>query len=1686
MGKYKEKHVVVEPHIVCEVEDQIGKRFLFRLKVKWTDKQSKISLESLENVGVWTVKDDKIDLKLHPYRELKMGDELITHQFAITNVSEIPQSLKRELSPEIIEELSDKTKYKISEKDQIQKEDYYLSIHGTAGQDLLNKLNLTKKGEIYPALKIQSSKFGDIIYGISKTVSLSHEEVKKRKKLAQANATYVSFQTLMSDPDPYLPEKDELFFPSWMLSTTGQEEVSTLDLNATIKHYLEQQIEEFTEWDLKTEDYEKEIMDRFKRTRTRTADGRYVTLLPWNEKTANVSENREIALDRLKSLEKNFKKDPAAYGRYKEAIDQMVEAKVIIKVDEDHVMKCNKAVFFPHHAVYKPDRETTKTRVVWDGGAHEGNKNSINQCLESGPNLLPPLQCLLMRSRQGKYLCTADLKKAFFQVALSDKDIIQLFMYWLEEIPDKPGEYKIVIYQFVRLPWGLNCSPFILQAAIRCHGEDIIANLKDEDKIEKIKDILISLYIDDLIKTFNDPEDIKKVLELAFEVLQSGGWEVSKIRSNCEEINKKYNIDPNTGEGLKLFAHKVLGLLYDGEKDTFRPNLANVEKMNLSQPFTRRRALSSLAQFYDPMKLLAPWILTGQVLFQETQRTEKSWDKILKPDLQNKWQKYINSYKLLESYCVPREIVPYRSDFTVHIFSDASKTGYAAVAYVLWHERKESNMLTAMTKIVPDAMKGETTSNRLELMSGGLAIKLKRKIDNSFPGVKIDYTYWMDSMVALWWIYSRKVPFKIFISNRVESILEHSDRTQWRHVAGKENPADIASRGAEAEKFLEEKNLKLWKFGPDWLLHKEQWPDHPHEPVPMSPDQISQYQKEVNTKNSASLHYLPAHVLIFEKHFKPLLYVPKQFPILALSTVHVARWIGRATNGPMNNIYMAYIRNKPLMKQNQEHHWAKWKEGLRIYNLKKWADSMNIPNRTEKDNITFMSRFEYTQLNPPPARRSQVDPEEYDIAKNFLIRETQAYHLSGIYQALKNEVPQDMNQNDSKIVNKYQVRFDQSDQLLKVHGRIISEETEREIEEPSLEQVVNAYFTKVKRDRNSDYQLKTRSQTKPERDQAKEADELLKREEANKKEDTERVELEGNQVFPDPDLTPEEQQLVKEFIDLTEKDHFEGSLKIPNLLKSAHHFEELKLLPDQGIVAESLVRQAHIDCGHGGIHQTMRKLREEYWILHPTKIYNLVKKSCFICRFFTNKLWLIQEGNLPKQSKKVSYPFEYVGIDIAGPLFKVTPLKKIRKGNKIMEVETISDDHEIKATYYALLIVCANTRAVDIQLMTRMSAEAVAAAFETFIHARGKPKYVLSDNAGCFQSVNNAYFDTVSLQLEKKFTGIKWRFIPARAAWWGGQYEIFVRLMKTTLFKICPNLRVHSQLAAYQLLKQIEYCINTRPLYALSNDVNDLQVLTPFKFIRVGPELDEKYDPMDPNLTKEAAIRMKISQSKQVKELWFQLQQEYLNTQRSYHDLRQGYNQPPPKVGDLVLIKVDRKARNFWPIARITELLPNKTNGIIRKVRLQKYCPYEINSQLKKKKFPGVPESKLNADQLRELRGYFKDQRYTYDLRNLVPFELWKGEAEVNEKPIGTVNLLSHVGYLSLGPKVQPIDMFSLCMKTKLSRASHDFSFPSAEALGVFTFIDPPLQRWINSDQFDNQISVANSSYLSLYGHLDK
>jgi hypothetical protein len=61
-----------------------------------------------------------------------------------------------------------------------------------------------------------------------------------------------------------------------------------------------------------------------------------------------------------------------------------------------------------------------------------------------------------------------------------------------------------------------------------------------------------------------------------------------------------------------------------------------------------------------------------------------------------------------------------------------------------------------------------------------------------------------------------------FVANRVNHIQETTNIEDWNHISSKENPADLVSRGVDANVL---RNLSLWWNDPNWLQQVEtSWP----------------------------------------------------------------------------------------------------------------------------------------------------------------------------------------------------------------------------------------------------------------------------------------------------------------------------------------------------------------------------------------------------------------------------------------------------------------------------------------------------------------------------------------------------------------------------------------------------------------------------------------------------------------------------------------------------------------------------------------------------------------------------------------------------------------------------------------------------------------------------------------------
>ncbi len=135
----------------------------------------------------------------------------------------------------------------------------------------------------------------------------------------------------------------------------------------------------------------------------------------------------------------------------------------------------------------------------------------------------------------------------------------------------------------------------------------------------------------------------------------------------------------------------------------------------------------------------------------------------------------------------------------LHVFTDASEHGYGACAYLRITDVTGAitcRLVLGKSRVAP--LKNQTLP-RLELTAAVVGARLVGQCARELEQPMERITLWSDSMIVLGYIANKRRRFKTFVTNRLAAIFETTEPKQWRHVEGKLNPADLASRGIEPE-----------------------------------------------------------------------------------------------------------------------------------------------------------------------------------------------------------------------------------------------------------------------------------------------------------------------------------------------------------------------------------------------------------------------------------------------------------------------------------------------------------------------------------------------------------------------------------------------------------------------------------------------------------------------------------------------------------------------------------------------------------------------------------------------------------------------------------------------------------------------------------------------------------------------
>ena len=356
-------------------------------------------------------------------------------------------------------------------------------------------------------------------------------------------------------------------------------------------------------------------------------------------------------------------------------------------------------------------------------------------------------------------------------------------------------------------------------------------------------------------------------------------------------------------------------------------------------------------------------------------------------------------------------------------------------------------------------------------------------------------------------------------------------------------------------------------------------------------------------------------------------------------------------------------------------------------------------------------------------------------------------------------------------------------------------------------------------------------------------------------------------------------------------------------------------LPDQEILSEKLVRNAHEQTLHGGVGLTMADVRRKYWIPRLRSLTKRAIKQCYGCkRFQVTAFAHPPTGNLPRDRTEGSTPFQVVGVDYAGPIKYRTKMKREGKA-------------------YILLYACSLTRALYLELLPNLSTEEFLRSLKRLIARRGRPEKIYSDNGKTFIAAANWLRKVMKEEQLHDWLAkhdVKWQFNLSRAPWWGGQFERMVGLVKQALYKTIGNGNLTWN-ELQEVILDVETTLNNRPLSYVEDDIQ-LPLLTPNALLFGQPHLIPE---QDADTIGDVDLRRRARYLKRCKDaMWSRWSSEYLKALRERHNMKHQVREMSVKPGDVLLIKGEDRNRGKWKIGVVDRLIEGR-DGIVRAVRLR-------------------------------------------------------------------------------------------------------------------------------------------------------
>lgn len=287
----------------------------------------------------------------------------------------------------------------------------------------------------------------------------------------------------------------------------------------------------------------------------------YRDCISWKTNEPALTNNYEMALRRLENTEKRLRKSPDIAHAYNQCIEQYISKGYVTKITQQD--RSTSKWYLPHFPILRPDKDTTKTRIVFDASAkHDGR--SLNDEIHQGPKLQKDLFDVLLHLRRLPVPVVCDIAEMYLRIGIASKDKPYHRFLWRGIDQSRHPD----IFEFDRVVFGVNSSPFQAQFVLQHHAK----KLQDSFPMAA-ETVLKSTYMDDSMDSASSDEQAIELHRQLSLLLTKAGMHARKWLSNSPKVLREIPLQDRKAavdlDRKNLPCTKTLGVWWLADNDVF-------------------------------------------------------------------------------------------------------------------------------------------------------------------------------------------------------------------------------------------------------------------------------------------------------------------------------------------------------------------------------------------------------------------------------------------------------------------------------------------------------------------------------------------------------------------------------------------------------------------------------------------------------------------------------------------------------------------------------------------------------------------------------------------------------------------------------------------------------------------------------------------------------------------------------------------------------------------------------------------------------------------------------------------------------------------------------------------------------------------------------------------------------------